>query len=137
MSQDYIDEIRLKVSGDAYDVRDTGARALISDLDTYKAPLASPTFTGTPAVPTAEAGTNTTQIASTAFVATAVSNAMSSPALTGTPTVPTAEAGTNTTQAASTAFVKTAIDNAKNNTTLTGTTTVQTLVVGGYTIAVG
>lgn len=34
--------------------------------------LASPTFTGTPAAPTATAGTNTTQIATTAFVNTAV-----------------------------------------------------------------
>lgn len=33
-----------------------------------KAPLASPTFTGTPAAPTAAPGTNTTQIATTAFV---------------------------------------------------------------------
>jgi hypothetical protein len=32
------------------------------------APLASPTFTGTPAAPTAAAATNTTQIATTAFV---------------------------------------------------------------------
>lgn len=32
------------------------------------APLSSPTFTGTPAAPTATAGTNTTQIATTAFV---------------------------------------------------------------------
>ena len=32
------------------------------------APLASPTFTGTPAAPTAAQGTNTTQLASTAFV---------------------------------------------------------------------
>lgn len=33
-----------------------------------KAPIASPTFTGTPAAPTASAGTNTTQLATTAFV---------------------------------------------------------------------
>ena len=33
-----------------------------------KAPLTSPTFTGTPATPTASVGTSTTQIASTAFV---------------------------------------------------------------------
>lgn len=33
-----------------------------------KAPLASPTFTGTPAAPTAAAATNTTQVATTAFV---------------------------------------------------------------------
>lgn len=38
-----------------------------------KANLASPTFTGTPAAPTAAAGTNTTQVATTAFVQTAVS----------------------------------------------------------------
>lgn len=42
-----------------------------------KAPLASPTFTGTPIAPTAAAGTNTTQIATTAFVANAVSAATS------------------------------------------------------------
>jgi len=40
---------------------------LISDL-AAKSPLASPTFTGTPAAPTASGGTNTTQIATTAFV---------------------------------------------------------------------
>ena len=39
-----------------------------------KANLASPTLTGTPKAPTASAGTNTTQIATTAFVTTAVSN---------------------------------------------------------------
>ena len=39
---------------------------------TTKANLASPTFTGTPAVPTASFGDNTTQIASTAFVQDAV-----------------------------------------------------------------
>ena len=37
-----------------------------------KASLASPTFTGTPAAPTAASGTNTTQIATTAFVTAAV-----------------------------------------------------------------
>lgn len=37
-----------------------------------KAALASPTFTGTPAAPTAAGGTNTTQIATTAFVAAAI-----------------------------------------------------------------
>lgn len=44
-----------------------------SALD-LKAPLASPTFTGTPKAPTAAAGTNTTQLATTAFVGTAVTN---------------------------------------------------------------
>lgn len=37
--------------------------------------VASPTFTGTPAAPTATAGTNTTQLATTAFVAAAVAAA--------------------------------------------------------------
>jgi hypothetical protein len=51
------------------------AIARVSDVNTalaLKAPLASPTFTGTPAAPTAAGGTNTTQIATTAFVTTAV-----------------------------------------------------------------
>jgi len=43
-----------------------------------KAATASPTFTGTPAAPTATAGTNTTQIATTAFVTTAVNNVVDS-----------------------------------------------------------
>lgn len=38
-----------------------------------KANIASPTFTGTPAAPTATAGTNTTQVATTEFVTTATS----------------------------------------------------------------
>ena len=42
--------------------------------DTTKANLASPTLTGTPTAPTAAAGTNTTQLATTAFVNTAVTN---------------------------------------------------------------
>ena len=37
-----------------------------------KATIASPTFTGTPTAPTAAAGTNTTQLANTAFVKAAV-----------------------------------------------------------------
>lgn len=42
------------------------------DLNSY-APLASPALTGTPTAPTANAGTNTTQIATTAFVTNAIS----------------------------------------------------------------
>lgn len=37
-------------------------------IDTYMAPLDTPTFIGVPKAPTAAAGTNTTQIATTAFV---------------------------------------------------------------------
>jgi hypothetical protein len=40
------------------------------------APIANPTFTGTPAAPTATAGTNSTQLSTTAFVTTAVANAV-------------------------------------------------------------
>lgn len=40
-----------------------------------KAPLASPTFTGTPKAPTAAVGTSTEQIATTAFVVSAVTAA--------------------------------------------------------------
>lgn len=47
-----------------------------------KAASASPTFTGTPKAPTAAAGTNTTQIATTAFVTTAVSNGKGSKIVT-------------------------------------------------------
>lgn len=38
------------------------------EVDAVKAPLASPALTDTPTAPTAAVGTNTTQIATTAFV---------------------------------------------------------------------
>jgi hypothetical protein len=50
--------------------------AQVTGLETAldaKAPLASPALTGSPTAPTATAGTNTTQIATTAFVAAAIS----------------------------------------------------------------
>jgi hypothetical protein len=53
---------------------DSGGKVPDSEIPTAIARLASPTFTGTPAAPTATAGTNTTQVATTAFVGTAVSN---------------------------------------------------------------
>jgi len=46
-------------------------------ITTTYAPLASPALTGTPTAPTAAAGTNTTQIATTAFVGSAVAAAVS------------------------------------------------------------
>ena len=59
----------------------------VHPTDTSRAPLASPTFTGTPAAPTATAGTNTTQIATTAFVTSAVPTlATDAQVLTGTAT---------------------------------------------------
>ena len=56
---------------------DLSAYRTASDQDTIdalKAPLASPALTGTPTAPTAEASTNNTQIATTEFVNTAISN---------------------------------------------------------------
>lgn len=54
------------------------ADTLDGQQGSYYAPLASPTFTGTPAAPTASAGTNTTQVATTAFVQAAVANVVDS-----------------------------------------------------------
>jgi hypothetical protein len=62
------------VDGDLTIARTSGLQTAL-DL---KAPLAGPTFTGTPAAPTATAGTNTTQLATTAFVKTSVDNLVSS-----------------------------------------------------------
>ena len=59
----------LNVSSNVTTIAGTTANHAVikSQLD-LKADLASPTFTGTPIAPTATAGTNTTQIATTAFV---------------------------------------------------------------------
>ena len=51
-----------------YGITDAYTSTETDTLLAAKAPLASPTFTGTPSAPTATAGTNTTQIATTAFV---------------------------------------------------------------------
>jgi hypothetical protein len=83
----------------------------LNDAITLKAPLASPALTGTPTAPTAAADTNTTQVATTAYVQTELGDyaVTASPALTGTPTAPTATADTNTTQIATTAYVQTEV----------------------------
>ncbi|EPS8869368.1 phage tail protein [Salmonella enterica] len=112
----YVDDkvLELKVYVDELMAKHIAA----ADPHTQYAPKESPTLTGTPKAPTAPAGTNTTQIASTAFVqavVTALNNALAlkaplaSPALTGTPTAPTAAQSTNNTQIATTAFVKSAV----------------------------
>lgn len=46
----------------------TNVQSAIQEVDAEKAPLASPALTGTPTAPTAAVGTNTTQVATTAFV---------------------------------------------------------------------
>jgi hypothetical protein len=68
--------------------------------------LASPAFTGTPTAPTAAPATNTTQVATTAYVMAAGFAPLASPAFTGTPTAPTPAAADSTTKIATTAFVK-------------------------------
>lgn len=50
----------------------SGVTSAIQTQLNNKAALNSPTFTGTPKAPTASAGTNTTQIATTAYVYTAI-----------------------------------------------------------------
>lgn len=49
----------------------------IDDELALKAPLASPAFSGTPTAPTPLAGNNSTRIATTAFVAEAITTALS------------------------------------------------------------
>ena len=76
----------LNGAGPAYDtlkelqdllVADEGTVATLTTLVGTKAPLASPALTGTPTAPTAASNTNTTQIATTAFVTSAASQAVS------------------------------------------------------------
>lgn len=99
-------------------------QSLATNVETQlllKAPLASPTFTGTVIAPTPNDSDNTTKVATTAFVknqsyltTTAAASTyapiasyalLASPTFTGTPAAPTASADTNTTQLATTAFV--------------------------------
>jgi len=103
----------------SYSTKDPEARYLKSTnaSSTYQtlagmlpyASLAAPAFTGVPTAPTATTGTNTTQLATTAFVQTGLLPyaSLAAPAFTGVPTAPTAATGTNTTQLATTAFVQT------------------------------
>ncbi|WP_241226540.1 phage tail protein, partial [Escherichia coli] len=115
-TRQYVDDQIIQVK--SYVDQKMAAHVAAADPHTQYAQKESPTFTGTPKSPTAPAGTNTTQIASTAFVqavVTALNNALAlkaplaSPALTGTPTAPTAAQTVNNTQVATTAFVKSAI----------------------------
>lgn len=66
----YVDDkvLELKVYVDDLMAKHTAA----SDPHTQYAQKASPTFTGTPKAPTAEAGNNSTQLATTAFVQVAI-----------------------------------------------------------------
>lgn len=86
----------------------------VHPTDASRAPLLSPAFTGTPTAPTAAAATNNTQIATTAFVTTAVSNA--TPAASATvagvvelATATEAQAGTDTARAVTPAGLASAL----------------------------
>ena len=113
----------------AGDLSGTAASPTVPGL-ALKAPLASPALTGTPTAPTASAGNNSTQLATTAYTDGAVSTLsgtttsalalkapLASPALTGTPTAPTQTALDNSTKIATTAYTDGAVS------TLSGTTT--------------
>jgi hypothetical protein len=80
----------------------------VHPTDTTRAPLASPTFTGVPAAPTASPGTNTTQIATTAYAdaIAALKANLANPVFTGDPQAPTPLTADNDTSIATTAFVK-------------------------------
>ncbi|WP_193407015.1 phage tail protein, partial [Pseudomonas citronellolis] len=66
-----------------------GTTALVfQNITTGLAPLASPAFTGTPTAPTAIPGANTTQLASTAFVQSAVKGRIQRFTASGSFTVP-------------------------------------------------
>lgn len=67
---------------------------------TGAAPLASPTFTGVPVAPTAAPGTNTTQLATTAFVAAASGSSAFSALTNGTNTTAAMLVGTGASLAA-------------------------------------
>ena len=72
-----------KIKADAIVYDNSGSDVEVSTADiTSKAGTASPAFTGTPTAPTASVGTNTTQIATTAFV-TASSLPLAGGTLTG------------------------------------------------------
>jgi hypothetical protein len=80
-----IDDVQTQI-----DSISTDLLTINSELD-LKSPISSPTFTGTPAAPTATSGTNTTQLATTAFVTTAddLKANIASPTFTGSASIPT------------------------------------------------
>ena len=87
----------------------TGTLSSQTDLQTalnLKSPLASPAFTGTPTAPTPSPGTDSTQIATTAWVKNFDYAPTNSPTLTGNPKSVTPNLADDDTSIATTAFVK-------------------------------
>lgn len=104
------------------------------------APLANPTFTGTPAAPTPSTADNSTKLATTAYVQNQGYAPLASPALTGTPTAPTQGTSDNSTDIATDAFVKAqgyATAGVPANLTLTNPASAAVLtLLGGKTLTV-
>jgi hypothetical protein len=111
----------IAVIGDAGHVQDhndiIGVLQEHDDALDLKAPLASPTFTGTVVLPssTSIGDVTNTEISYLDGVTSAIQTqinskaSLDSPSLSGTPTAPTASTGTSTTQIATTAFVQAAV----------------------------
>jgi hypothetical protein len=102
----------------------------------------SPVFTGVPIAPTAEPGTNTDQIATTAFVNAAISSStifapIDSPSFTGVPSAPTAAPGSASGQLATTAFVTHAVEAATAGVSSFNTRTGAVVLTGGDISAAG
>jgi len=110
--QSLIDKPTTTPTASSIPIADSGGKIADGWIPATVARTASPTFTGTPKAPTATKATNTTQLATTAFVKDVVADyaTLESPALTGSPTAPTAPASDNSTKIATTEFVKTAVD---------------------------
>ena len=107
------------------DRANTVMRGYVDSIQPLKANISSPAFTGVPTTAsTPSVGDNTTKLATTAFVATAISNyspaapnltgyaPLANPAFTGVPTAPTASANNSTIQIATTKYVTDAISTA-------------------------
>ncbi len=117
----------------AYELADT----VILNAVNGKADITSPVLLGTPRAPTATSGTNTTQIATTAFVTAAISAfngtldfdpyaTKASPTFTGDPRSVTFATATSNTSIATTAFVQAQ----KTSPVFTGTPTAPTAAPG-------
>lgn len=104
------------------------------------APLASPTFTGTPAAPTASASTDTTQIATTAFTHDAIEAdriLKVSGTISGSTTTISNASITSTMEVVQMAFgTPSALTSAVSWTTATGSITLTTTVATGQTSTV-
>lgn len=98
------------------------------------APLASPTLTGTPAAPTAAPGTNTTQLATTAFV---LANAGGGSVTDVTASAPLASSGGATPDISLTGIVASTLGGTGVNNAGTLTNASNTDITGGGTLALG